>query len=219
MVDLQSSRKGVSNAINLRVGKESFVYQNDDPSKKADLLRQFKKSSDELRKAMRAETEDNMRRRDSVHFLTGRDPLLLEHGDLLNSLSAHGAGTSLFTVDGQTRNLRWVESRLDELDEFIAHRKFDEAVAGVADMRALAQTLSKSNTLVSELINLKLDERASKLASIITTDLVANTAHKSAVKTNVAWLVKLDYEDRAREAFLEARSGVLKKRTRYLFYF
>ncbi|TGZ83651.1 hypothetical protein EX30DRAFT_338268 [Ascodesmis nigricans] len=214
MVDLQSNRKGVSNAINLRVGKESFVYQNDDPGKKADLLRQFKKSSDELRKAMRAETEDSMRRRDSVHFLTGRDPLLLEHGDLLNSLSAQGAGTAFFTVDGQTKNLRYIETRLDDLDEFIAHRKFDEAVAEVSSMRSLGQNLSKSNTLVSELINLKLDERSSKLASIITADLVANTGHKSVVKANITWLVKLDYEDRAREAFLEARSKLIKKRTR-----
>ncbi|KAI5799997.1 Cullin repeat-like-containing domain protein [Geopyxis carbonaria] len=214
LVSDSQTRKGVSHAINVRVGKESFVYQNDDSSRKADLLRQFKKSADELRKALRAETEDSLRRRDSVHFLTGRDPKLLEHGDLLNSLSAHGTGNSVFTIEGQTRNLRWVESQLDELDENIAHRKFENAMLGVGKLRTLAESLSKNNALVSELIHLKVDERASKLADIITTDLVENPAHKSSVKANVQWLVKLDYEDRAREAFLEARSLMIKKRTR-----
>ena len=137
--DSQASRRGVTNAINLRVGKESFVYQVDTPEKKLDLLRQFKKSADELRKAMRAETEDTMRRRDSMQYLTGRDPKLLEHGDLLNSLSANGSGASAFTVQGQTRNLRWIETQLDELDENIAYRRFEDAVQSVVDTRALAR--------------------------------------------------------------------------------
>jgi hypothetical protein len=223
MVDLSSdaptTRKGVSDAISLRVGKEAFVYKNEDLGKKVDLLRQFKKSRDELRKALRAETEDSLRRRDSVTFFAGRDPKLLEHGDLLNSLSAHGSGHSMFTVEGQSRNLRWVETQMDELDENVAHRKFEDAVSSVGKLRALAQSLAKSNSLISELIHLKLDERASKLASIITSDLVENPAQKTAVKANIQWLVKLDYEDRAREAFLEARSAIIKKRTRYFYLF
>lgn len=214
--DSQASRRGIANAINLRVGKESFVYQTDGPEKKTELLRQFKKAAEELRKAIRAETEDTMRRRDSMQFLTGRDPKLLEHGDLLNSLSANGPGANVFTVDGQTRNLRWIETQLDELDENIAYRNFENAVATVVSLRGIAQNLVKSNSLVSEFVNLKLDERASKLAAIITADLVDNPAQKSTVKANVQWLVKLDYEDRAREAFLEARSAVIKKRTRYV---
>lgn len=221
MVDLSSDaaaqqRRGVSNAISLRVGKEAFVYQTEDTDKKIELLRQFKKSRDELRKALRAETEDSLRRRDSVSFFAGRDPKLLEHGDLLNSLSAHGSGHSMFTVEGQSRNLRWVETQMDELDENVAHRKFEDAVSSVGKLRALAQSLVKSNSLISELIHLKLDERASQLASVITTDLVENPAQKTSVKANIQWLVKLDYEDRAREAFLEARSDLIKKRTRYI---
>lgn len=219
MVDLSpssdSARKGqVLNAVNLRVGKESFVYQNDDVVKKVELLRQFKKSADELRKALRAESEDNLRRRDSMTFLAGRDPKLLEKGDLLNSLSAHGSTSALFTVEGQTRNLRWVETQMDELDERIAHRQFEDAVLSVEKLRQLAQTLAKNNPLVAELINFKLDERASRLAGIVTTDLTENPAKKSAVKANVQWLIRLDFEDRARAAFLEAKSAVIQKRTR-----
>jgi hypothetical protein len=108
---------------------------------------------------------------------------------------------------------------MDELDENVAHRKFEDAVSSVGKLRALAQSLAKSNSLISELIHLKLDERASKLASIITSDLVENPAQKTAVKANIQWLVKLDYEDRAREAFLEARSAIIKKRTRYFYLF
>ncbi|KAH0615106.1 uncharacterized protein H6S33_000742 [Morchella sextelata] len=217
MVDLSpsDSKKGqVLNAVNLRVGKESFVYQNEEITKKVELLRQFKKSADELRKALRAESEDNLRRRDSMTFLAGRDPKLLEKGDLLNSLSAHGSTSALFTVEGQTRNLRWVETQMDELDEKIAHREFEEAVTSVEKLRQLAQTLAKNNALVAELINFKLDERASRLAGIITTDLTENPAKKSTVKGNVQWLIRLDFEDRAREAFLEAKSAVIQKRTR-----
>jgi hypothetical protein len=220
MVDLSTdaatARRGIVNAISLRIGKESFVYKNEDEEKKTELLRQFKKSRDELRKALRAETEDSLRRRDSVSFFTGRDPKLLEHGDLLNSLTAHGTGNSMFTVEGQSRNLRWVEGQMDELDEAIAHRKFEDAVASVSRLRALAQSLAKGNSLVSELIHLKLDERASKLAAIVTSDLVENPAQKTGVKNCINWLVRLDYEDRAREAFLEARGGTIKKRTRYV---
>ncbi|CAZ81660.1 unnamed protein product [Tuber melanosporum] len=220
MVDLSpndsqnAKRAQVLNAVNLRVGKESFVYQNEDLSKKSELLRQFKKSADELRKALRAKSEDNLRRRDSMTFLAGRDPRLLENGGLLNSLSAHGSTSALFTVEGQTRNLRWVEAQMDELDEKIAHRQFEEAVVGVEKLRGLGRALTSNNALVAELINFKVDERASRLATIITADLTENPAKKSAVKANVQWLVRLDFEDRAREAFLEAKSDVIKKRTR-----
>lgn len=206
-----SSRRGVANAINLRVGKDSFVYQNSDIGKKRDLLRQFKKSADELRKAMRAETEDSLRRRDSIAFLSGRDPYAFECGELLESLNIGGP---VFTVEGQPRTLRWIESQMDELDEQIAHRKFESAVAAIGKLRSLVQPLAKSNPFASTLVDLKIDDRASRLASVIVSNLTARSAHKPAIKASTLWLVKLGFEDLAREAFLDARSTVIKHRTR-----
>jgi hypothetical protein len=37
----------------------------------------------------------------------------------------------------------------------------------------------------------------------------------SKTKRNVTWLARLGFEDRAREAYLEARSNTIQKRSRY----
>jgi len=113
-----------------------------------------------------------------------------------------------------TTILRRVKTQMDELDENIAHRKFEDAVSSVGKLRVLAESLAKNNSLISELIHLKLDERASKLASKMADNLVENPAQKTSVKASIQWLVKLDYEGHAREAFLEARSATIKQRTR-----
>jgi hypothetical protein len=60
----------------------------------------------------------------------------------------------------------------------------------------------------------KLDDRASKLAAVIIRYLSNSHSWLSAMQKNVDWLVRLGYEDRAREAYLEARSSMLQKRIR-----
>ena len=217
-----SSRGGgrgesVSNAINIRVGKESFVFRNEDKDVKIKLLLAFKKTVDELRRALRAESEDKHRMRDSLSYLTSRDPALLSQGELLKTLSAtmsKDQPSILFHFDGQPRNLRWVENQMDDLDERIAHRRFEEAVAMLEKLRNLATTSLKSNLLAADLVTIKLDERAARLASLITTELIDNVSSKSIVNRTISWLCRLNYEDRARQVFLEAKSGIIKKRTR-----
>ncbi|RPA88038.1 hypothetical protein BJ508DRAFT_409952 [Ascobolus immersus RN42] len=212
-------REAVSNAINVRVGKESFVYRNDEADVKVKLLLAFKKTKEDLRKALRAEAVDKHRLKDSLTYFTSRDPALLEQGELLQTLSNNLRDQPglILHVDGKPRNLRWVEDQMDELDESIAHRDFDEAVRNIEKLRGVAKNL-KGNILAAELINLKLDERASRLAGIITEDLMENPNQKSRVRKFVGWLTRLDFEDRAREAYLEARSGVIKKRTRQVLF-
>lgn len=215
-----SSKESVATAINIRVGKESFVYRSDKAEKKAKLLLTFKKTLDEYRKAQRAETDDQNRIRDNVSFFTSRDPALQDQGDLLRTLSSTMSKDRpliLADVDGKQRNLRWFENQIDELDELIALQKYDDAVSRVESLRNVAQQHVKNNPLASEYITIKMDERALRLAMIITTQLVDNAAWKTHVRKNVQWLIKLDFEDRAREAFLDARSSVLRKRTRYAF--
>ncbi|KAF8475760.1 Cullin repeat-like-containing domain protein [Kalaharituber pfeilii] len=224
MVDLSPDSKSgrgnrgeaMSNAINIRVGKESFVFRNEDKDLKVKLLIAFKKTADELRKALRAESEDKHRIRDSLTYLTARDPALLSQGELLKTLSAtmsKDQPSILFHFDGQPRNLRWVENQMDDLDERIAHRRFEDSVALLEKLRNLAISL-KNNLLAADLVTIKLDERAARLASLITTELVDNVSRKSLVQKTVLWLCRLNYEDRAREVLLEAKSGMIKKRTR-----
>lgn len=214
--DRRDKREVVSNAINVRVGKESFVFRNEDADTKIKLLLSFKKTNDELRKAMMAESEDKHRMRDSLTYFTARDPALLEQGELLKNLSANmtkDQPSMIIQVDGKPRNLRWLEDQMDELDESIALREFEQAVANIEKMRNLGQSL-KNNQLAAELINFKLDERATRLGSVITIDLMDNCSKRSTVKKNAHWLARLNFEDRAREAFFEARSDIIKKRTR-----
>lgn len=206
----------VSNAINIRVGKESFVFRNENKDLKLKLLLAFKKTVDELRKALRAESEDRHRMRDSLTYLTSRDPALLSQGELLKSLSqtmSKDQPSILFHFDGQPRNLRWVENQMDDLDERIAHRRFEESVATIEKLRSLATSL-KNNLIAADLVTVKLDERAARLASLITTELVGNVSQRSIVNSCIGWLVRLCYEDRAREVFLESRSSLIKRRTR-----
>lgn len=217
-------RKGaesVSNAINIRVGKESFVFRNENKDLKVKLLLAFKKTAEELRKALRAESEDKHRMRDSLTYLTSRDPALLSQGELLKNLTetmSKDQPSILFHFDGQPRNLRWVEMQMDDLDMRIAHRRFEAAVKLIESLRLLATQLSKNNLLAADLVGIKLDERAQRLATLITTDLVSNIARKSVVKDTVTWLTRLGYEDRARETLLSAKSDVIRKRTRQVTF-
>ncbi|KAF3936232.1 hypothetical protein ABW19_dt0205220 [Dactylella cylindrospora] len=216
MIDLASSSNEAC-AINIRVAKESFVYRSDKPDKKAKLLMTFKKTLDEHKKAQRAETEDQNRVRDNVSFFTSRDPALQDQGDLLRTISASMGKDKpmiLIEVEGTQRNLRWVETQIDELDELIAHRKFEEAVSRVEFLRGIAVKHAKSNTVASEFITFRVDERALRLSGLVTADLKEYSKWKSYVKMNADWLVRLEFEDKAREALLDARTAALKEKTR-----
>ncbi|KAK6338050.1 exocyst complex component exo84 [Orbilia brochopaga] len=216
MIDLASSSAEAC-AINVRVAKESFVYRSDKPDKKAKLLMTFKKTVDENRKALKTESEDQRKVKDNVTFLTNRDPALQDQGDLLRTISAsmgRDRPMMLIDVEGTQRNLRWVETQMDELDELISRRNFEEAVGRVEFLRGIASKHAKSNALASEFITFRVDERALRLSAQITADLREYAAWKTYVKKNADWLVRLEFEDRAREALLDARSATIKLRTR-----
>ncbi|KAF3915225.1 hypothetical protein ABW20_dc0108869 [Dactylellina cionopaga] len=216
MIDLATSSAETC-AVNVRVAKESFVYRSDKPEKKVKLLMTFKKTLDELRKAHKTETDDQKKVKDNVSFLTNRDPSLQDQGDLLQTISAsmgRDRPMIMIDVDGTQRNLRWVETQMDELDELISRRNFEDAVGRVEFLRGIASKHAKSNTVASEFITFRVDERALRLSAQITADLREYAAWKTYVKKNADWLVRLEFEDRAREALLDARSATIKLRTR-----
>ena len=106
-----------------------------------------------------------------------------------------------------------MESQIDELDIDIALQRFDESVDKIEKLRKLARTL-KSNTVAQELIQIKLDERASKLAAILIREMVDKPAFMETTKKIVSYLARLGKEDLARDSYLAARSDALNKRAR-----
>lgn len=82
-------------------------------------------------------------------------------------------------------------------------------------MRKLAKGL-KGNAIAQEVINVKVDGRATRLAGMLSRALVDTHSFPMATKTNVTWLSRLGFEDQARETYLKARSDVIAKRVRYV---
>lgn len=209
---------GVTDAINIRVGQESFTYRNDkeDGGEKVGLLLAFRKALEELRRSLRAGSDETGKVKDSINYFAARDPALLKRTDLVETLSDNifKKGPSIMIdVDGKQQSLRWVENQMDELDIEIARQQFEEAVGTVENLKRLAKSL-KGNSVAQDLINFKVDERAGRLASVVARRLVDTHALLRPTKTNVDWLTRLGFEDRAREEYLEARSGIIDKRTR-----
>jgi exocyst complex component 8 len=220
MVDLAGTsesttgRNKVADAIMIRgVGQESFTYRTEKPddSDKSSLMINFRKAVEQLRKGLRSEMETSNKAKETINYFASRDPGLLKKTELLETLS--DIKDMLIEVDGKQQNLRWVEGQVDELDIDIALQRFDAAVLRVEKLNSLAKGL-KSNAVAQDFISFKADERATKLAGLITRELVDTHNEIKKTRRNVNWLARLGFEDRAREAYLEARGNIIHKRSR-----
>jgi hypothetical protein len=199
--------------IIIRAGSESFTYdtKRDDSGDKLAFISTF-------RKAKEAEVEEKDRVQDSYNHLISRDPDLVKKTDLLENLTEAVNNSQISTfvdIDGQQRNIRWVETQLDELDIEIALQHFDEAVIKVEKLKDLAKNI-RSNEMAKAVVSFKVNERAGKLANILVKQLVENNNWFSSVKQHVGWVVRLGFEDRAREAYLGARGNLIKTRSRFV---
>ncbi|KAF7947782.1 hypothetical protein EAE96_008861 [Botrytis aclada] len=224
IVDLAGTSEGTSvrnklaDAIMIRgVGQESFTYRTEKPGdmEKSSLMMNFRKAVEELHKGLRSEMETSNKAKETINYFASRDPGLLKKTDLLETLS--DIKDMLIEVDGKQQNLRWVESQVDELDIEIALQHFDMAVQRVAKLNSLAKGL-KSNIVAQDFISFKADERATRLAELITRELVDTHNEPKKVKRNISWLTSLGFEDRAREAYLEARGDIIHKRSRQCIF-
>ncbi|KAI9930600.1 hypothetical protein ASPWEDRAFT_50842 [Aspergillus wentii DTO 134E9] len=211
----EAEDRGIANAINIRVGSKPFTYRQDRNNPvKNELLGTFRKTVEDLRRNLRSETEAASKSNDSFGYLGGRHSSYSpkpETFDINDSL--RDKHELRIDVDGKQQNLRWVEGQVDELDIDIALQRFEEAVASIERLRKLAKGL-KGNIVAQDVINLKVDERAAKLAGVLSRGLVTTHSFPNATKTNVNWLTRLGFEDQAREAYLKARSEVVSKRIR-----
>lgn len=209
----------VADAIMIRgTGQESFTYREERPDRnnKATLLSNFRKQVEDLRRELRSEIETNNKAKETINYFASRDPGLLKRTEILENLSdVRERPNMLIEVDGKQQNLRWVEGQVDELDVDIALQRFDSAVDRVEKLNSLCKSL-KSNTVAQNFINFKTEERASKLATLVTRELIDTHNELKKTKRNVSWLARLGFEDRAREAYLEARSHIIQKRWRYV---
>lgn len=219
-----SERNVVANAVNVRAAGESWTFAtastSDTGGEKSALLVAFRKSVEDLRKTIAAEHGERERALDELAFLSGRDPRFLkskggvEGAGNVSDKGALNRSSTLIDVDGRQQSLRWVESQIDGLDIDIALQRCEEAVAKTERLRKLARGI-KGNSVAQEIVVVKVDERAGKLAAVLARRLRESNTGLEATKENVGWLIRLGFEDMARISYLDSRTEVLKKRTRY----
>lgn len=206
----EAEDRGITNAVNIRVAGKPFTYRHDKRASpgKDELLATFRKTVEDLRRALRSETEAASKSNDSLRRHSAYGP------DLFDSDEHRRDKTELrIDVDGKQQNLRWVKTQIVELDIAIALQRFEEAVSSIERLRKLAEGL-KGNAVAQDAINVKVDERAAKLAEVLLRALVDTHSFLNATRTNISWLTRLGFEDPARESYLKARSGVVSKRIR-----
>jgi hypothetical protein len=211
-----ADERDIGTALNVRSGGKSFTYrhQRRDVAAKTALLLAFRKTLEELRKTNRAETEQSSSPNESLTYFASRDPASAKKPEIMDKVSSPRVEPEILVeVDGKQQNLRWVEGQIDDLDIDIALQRFEKATEKVERLRKLAKGL-KGNSIAQELILVKVDERAVKLATTLTRALVDTPSFLEATKTTTAFLTRLGFEDRAREAYLNARTKTLTKRAR-----
>lgn len=215
--DSSNGRNKLADAIMVRGGgqNESFIYRTEKPEdpEKTTLILNIRKTVEELRRNLQSERDANNKAKETINYFASRDPGLLQKTELLETLS--DIKDMLIEVDGKQQNLRWVESQMDELDINIALQQIEPAVARIEMLQNLASGL-KNNMIARDFISFKVDERCGRLATLIVRELVNSHHDQKKTKRNVTWLARLGFEDRAREAYLEARSEVIQKRSRYV---
>lgn len=167
MVDLAkgpgNDRSEMTNAISVRYGSESFTYRCDrnPETEKPNLLLAYRRAADELRRTMRAETEEiSSKSKGAMDLFAARDPATSKEPD---TLAVKDRPELLVEVDGKHQNLRWVEGQIDDLDSAIALQQFEDAVRRVEKLQRIAKGI-KSNSVAQELITTKVNARANKLA-------------------------------------------------------
>ncbi|KAI5301393.1 exocyst complex component exo84 [Ascosphaera pollenicola] len=239
MIDLSGEdraphEKGLSNAINIHFGNKSFTYRADPRSTtaKAELLIQYRRTLEDLRKLLRIETQTSIQKsqekRASRPLSMAVVPELIEQAPPIPALTgsvigggAAGAGTGIdgnkfdiiIDVNGKIENMRWVDTQLDDLDIYIALQDFESAVSSVERLRRLTRE-GRGSEMVKDVIFAKVDQRANVLADMIVRALVDTHSWLGPTRTNISWLTRLGYDDRAREAVLGARTDIINKRFR-----
>ncbi|KAK6007971.1 hypothetical protein QM012_004785 [Aureobasidium pullulans] len=212
-------RHNITTALNLRIGNESWTLASSSASDAGQevntLLVHFRKSVEDLRKTLAADQDHRDRAMDELAFLTGQSRFYKKASTQNTDSTTLNSSSTLIDVDGKQQTLRWVENQIDALDLSIALQHFDDAVALSEKLRKLAKNI-KGNNVAQDIILSKVDQRGSKLATMLARRLKDTNSGAAATKENVGWLMRLGFEETARSAYLESRKEVLRKRARQI---
>lgn len=111
---------------------------------------------------------------------------------------------------------RWNNDFADELSVCIALREWEQAVTLIEKGRAVLSTYSSPNDASSLDLSSKLSARTAELVAAISSDFLRQHLKRSSVTRNASYLLRLDQGEKARQLFLDARTELLKKRTRQI---
>lgn len=214
-----AEEKAVATAITIRSSGKTWTYRHDkrDMQVKSDVLTNIRKAQEELRKANLPQN-DPRNSRSELSYFASRDPSSAKNGEIMDGInSSKEKPDILIEVDGKQQNLRWVEGQIDELDIDIALQNLDISVDKVEKLRGIADKL-KNNTIAQELILVKVNERAAKLAAVLCRELVDTPSFVESTKHTTGLLIRLGFEDRARDVYLAARGDTLTKRQRQCIF-
>ncbi|KAK5077904.1 exocyst complex component exo84 [Lithohypha guttulata] len=210
-----AEEKAVASAFTIRSSGSTWIYRHEkrDLEVKIDVLTAIRKVQEELRKA-NIPVNDQRNSRSELNYLASKDPSALKNGDIVNSINlAKEKPDVLIEVDGRQQNFRWIEGQIDELDIDIALQHYEVAVEKVEKLRSVTASLN-NDSVVQELISVGVDERAAKLATALCRELMDTPSFVGATKRIATLLIRLGFEDRAREVYLAARGDTLTKRQR-----
>lgn len=211
--------KVIASAFSIRCEGKIWTYRHDrrDITVKNDIVTSIRKAQEDLRKVNLPKVEKRMSRSELSNMLT-RDTDTIKLGELTNGVDGTRTKSEvLVEVDGKQHNLRWLENQIDELDIDIALQRLDIAVEKLEKLQNISRTI-EDNTPVQRLVNSKIAERASKLANTYCRELADTTSYVEVTKRITSHLVRLGFEDRAREVFLSTRSDALINRQRQCIF-
>lgn len=234
----------LTNAIKIKRARETYVYRTDRAQDKRALLNAFRRVAEELAKKRRNESEygaaEEARKRESTLLssppiaqhqfdalrLGGTSSSRLNDGGLLTPISEHGgpmdgaggvmAAAAASAASERKDPGRWNNDFADELSVCIALREWEQAVTLIEKGRAVLSTYTSSNDTSSLDLSTKLAARTAELIAAISTDFSKSHLKKSSVLRNASFLLRLDQGEKARQLFLDARTELLKKRTRQI---
>ncbi|SJX64383.1 related to EXO84-exocyst protein essential for secretion [Sporisorium reilianum f. sp. reilianum] len=238
----------LTNAIKIKRARETHVYRTDRAEDKRALLNAFRRVAEELAKKRRNESEygaaaAEARKREST--LLSSPPIAQHQFDALR-LGTSAAGRiddgGLLTPIGEDRGDpietgggvmaaaaasaaserkdpgRWNSDFADELAVYIALREWEQAVTLIEKGRAVLSTYTSTSDAASLDLSAKLAARTSELVAAISSDFVRQHLKKSLVVANASYLLRLDQGEKARQLFLDARTQLLRRRTRQITF-
>ncbi|KAI8055897.1 Cullin repeat-like-containing domain protein [Syncephalis plumigaleata] len=119
------------------------------------------------------------------------------------------------TGDDIPAEIRWMNDLSDELDVYIAHREFDDAVECVENAQQTLLIWEKEGKEL-DAINDKIKERSERLSATICDDFKNPLLTRQQLQQRIHWLLKIGYHEKARSSFLFTRTTLIRERTRQL---